>query len=234
MGSTRLPGKVLIDIKGKSVLNHVVDRLRESKYIDDIIIATTNLSKDDLIEEEAIKINCKYYRGSEDDVLNRYYEAASLYNGHIIIRITSDCPLIDPNIIDEMIEFYINNNYEIISNSPQDIKQRTYPRGLDVEIFSYDLLKYSKEHATKPYQLEHVTPYMYETSKNKYYYSNENNYSNYRLTLDTNEDLQLIKEIYDKLYIENKKFYLNEIINLIEKNPELLLINKNIRQKEVK
>lgn len=234
MGSTRLPGKVLIDINGKSVLNHVIDRLRQSKYINNIIIATTDLSKDDLIEEESKKINCKCYRGSEENVLSRYYEVATLYNGDIIIRITSDCPLIDPKVIDEMIEFYMSNNYEIISNSPYEIEKRTYPRGLDVEIFSYKLLKYSKEHAIKNYELEHVTPYMYENSLNKYYYSCQNNYSKYRLTLDTKEDLQLIREIYDRLYILNNNFYLEEIINLIEKNPHLLLINNNIQQKEIK
>lgn len=234
MGSTRLPGKVLINIQGKTILNHVIDRVKQSKYIDEIIIATTNANQDDLIVNEALKNNCKYFRGSEKNVLERYYQAATLNNGDIIVRITSDCPLIDPKIIDEMLRFYINNSYDVVTNASADLTKRTYPRGLDVEIFSYRLLKEAYEKADKDYQLEHVTPYIYENNNNTFYYMNNVDYSKYRWTLDTKEDLLLIEEIYARLYINEHDFYLDNIIEIMEKNPYLLLINNEIIQKNVK
>lgn len=234
MGSTRLPGKVLMDIGGKTVLHHVVDRVSRCKNIDDIIIATTTLDKDDLIVKECEKIGCKYFRGSEDNVLDRYYEAATNNNSQIIIRITSDCPLIDGEVVDEMVEFYKNNNYEMVTNASPNPKERTYPRGLDTEIFSYKLLKEAKENANQSYQLEHVTPYIYENTTNIFYYKNNINYSKYRFTLDTPEDLELIKEIYKNLYLGENNFYLKDVIELMEKNPDLYFINNNIKQKHIK
>lgn len=234
VGSTRLPGKVLININNKTVLNHVVDRVSQCKNIDDIIIATTILDRDNSIVEEAKNIGCKYFRGSEDNVLDRYYQAATNNNSDIVVRITSDCPLIDPKIIDKMIGFYMENNYDIVTNAPPDNNQRTYPRGLDVEIFSYDKLKEAKENAKRLYQLEHVTPYMYENTTNIFYYKNNIDYSKYRFTLDTKEDLKLIKEIYNYLYFGEHNFYLDEIIQVMENNPSLYLINNNIVQKKIK
>lgn len=233
MGSTRLPGKVLMNITGKTVLNHVVDRVKESKNIDEVIVATTTLSRDDAIIQELEKINCKYYRGSEDNVLKRYYEAAKLYKGDIIIRITSDCPLIDPKVIDEMVDFYINNNYSMVSNSGLNMKNRTYPRGLDTEIFSFELLERAYLNADKDYQREHVTLYMYENEPNIYYYKNKSDLSNYRLTVDTIEDFKLIDYIYEKLYINEEYFYLSDIIKLLLENPQLCEINKHIEQKKI-
>lgn len=235
MGSTRLPGKVLMDIGGKTVLNHVVERISQCKNIDDIIIATTTLSKDDLIVKEAEKIGCKYYRGSEDNVLNRYYEAATYNRSDVIIRITSDCPLIDSKLVDEMLYFYMENNFDMVTNaSPDNNNNRTYPRGLDTEIFSYNMLKKAKENATKTYQREHVTPYLYENITNIFYYKNPIDYSKYRFTLDTPEDLILIKEIYKRLYIEENNFYLEDIIKVMEKNTHLYFINNNIEQKHIR
>lgn len=234
MGSTRLPGKVLMNINGKTVLHHVIDRVSQCKNIDDIIIATTNLEKDDLIVKEVEKIGCKYFRGSEDNVLDRYYEAATLNKSDIIIRITSDCPLIDPKVVDEMIEFYINNNYEMVTNACADSSKRTYPRGLDTEVFSYKVLKEAKENAKESYQLEHVTPYIYENTTKIFYYKNNIDYSKYRFTLDTKEDLKLIKEIYRNLYFGENNFYLKEVIEVMENNPDLYFINNGIKQKHIK
>ncbi|MGL5329036.1 MAG: cytidylyltransferase domain-containing protein, partial [Peptostreptococcaceae bacterium] len=129
MGSTRLPGKVLKYIKGKSILEHVVRRVKQCKKIDEIVIATTNLEQDNQIVNLSKELGTIAFRGSELDLLSRYYNAAKFINADIIIRVTSDCPMIDPIIVDQMIEFYLNNNYDIVTNTGLDIKNRTYPRG---------------------------------------------------------------------------------------------------------
>lgn len=234
VGSTRLFGKVLKEIKGKTILAHVVERVSQSKYIDQIVIATSNLKQDDNIVKEAKKLGISYFRGSESNVLSRYYHTAIHYNADIIIRITSDCPLIDPNIIDNLIKFYLEHDYSVVTNVGIDKSNRTYPRGLDTEIFSFNLLKEAFINAKENYQLEHVTPYIYENNKDIYYYKNDVNYSKYRWTVDTKEDFELIKIIYEKLYKTENNFYLEDIIKIIENNPELIEINKDIQQKEIK
>lgn len=233
MGSTRLPGKVLMNIKNKTVLSHVVDRVKQCKKVDDVIVATTTLSKDDVIVEELDKIGCNYYRGSEDDVLDRYYNAGKLYKGDVIIRITSDCPLIDPNIVDDMIEYYMTHDYDMVTNAGVNMDNRTYPRGLDTEIFSFRMLEKAWLMANQDYQREHVTLYIYENEANIYYYKNKINLSQYRITVDTKEDFQLIESIYNKLYDGKHNFYLEDIMNLLLENPQLVEINKDINQKEI-
>lgn len=233
MGSTRLPGKVLMNIEGKTILSHVVDRVKQSKKIDEVIVATTTLEKDDVIIKELEKINCNYYRGSEENVLDRYYNAAKLYKGYIIIRITSDCPLIDPNVIDDMINYYLSHDYFMVSNAGLQMENRTYPRGLDTEIFSFELLEKAWLNSDKNYEKEHVTLYMYENEKNICFFKNDIDFSKYRLTVDTIEDFNLIKSIYEKLYIDKKYFYLDDIIKLLRENPQLYEINKNIEQKKI-
>lgn len=233
MGSTRLPGKVLMNIEGKTILSHVLDRVKQSKKIDDVIVATTTLEKDNLIVKELEKINCNYYRGSEENVLDRYYNAAKLYKGDIIIRITSDCPLIDPNVIDDMINYYLSHDYFMVSNAGLQMENRTYPRGLDTEIFSFKLLEKAWLNSDKNYEKEHVTLYMYENEKNICFFKKDIDFSKYRLTVDTIEDFNLIKFIYEKLYIDKKYFYLDDIIKLLRENPQLYEINKNIEQKKI-
>lgn len=233
MGSSRLPGKVLMDLEGKSVLEHVIQRLKNSKMINDIIIATSNKEIDNKIVELCNKINIKCFRGSEDNVLERYYKCAKEYNGDIIVRVTSDCPLIDSKVLDEMLLFYLNNKYKLVTNAGND-ENRTYPRGLDLEIFSFELLEKAYVNSSQSYEKEHVTPYMYENEYNIFYYKNNINYSNYRLTLDTKEDYLLIKAIYEKLYKGDHEFNLNEIIKVLNDNPGLANINKYIKQKNIK
>lgn len=234
VGSTRLPRKVLKEIQGKTVLYHVIERIRQSNCINQIIIATSNLKQDDDIVKEAEKLEISCFRGSETNVLSRYYNAALYNNADIIVRITSDCPLIDPNIIDEMIKFYLDNSYSIVSNASMDSNNRTYPRGLDTEIFSFNVLNQAFKSACESYQLEHVTPYIYENNKDVYYYKNNKDYSKYRLTLDTIEDFKLIETIYKMLYKDKHDFYLNDIVKLMEDNPKLIEINKDIDQKKIK
>ncbi|GAA0711658.1 hypothetical protein GCM10008904_24230 [Paraclostridium ghonii] len=232
LGSKRLPGKVMKKICEKTVLEHVYERLKLSEYLNDIVIATTDSDEDIKIIDLCEKLGMNYFIGSEDDVLSRYYNCAKKYNADIVVRITSDCPLIDSNVLDEMLSFYTNNKYDLVTNAGEEI-YRTYPRGLDIEIFSFKLLKIAYLNANQNYEKEHVTPYIYENGFNVYYYKNNKNYSKYRLTLDTKEDFELIKKIYYELYDNKHDFFLEDIINVLENNPELELINKYIKQKQL-
>lgn len=236
MGSTRLPGKVMMKISDKTILDHVITRVGQSKLIDEIIIATTTKSDDDAIVEESKKLGVNYYRGSEDDVLSRYYYAAKKNNADVIIRITSDCPLIDFEVIDGMIyrfkDLYNDNKVDYLSNTIE----RTFPRGLDAEIFSFRILNEAFNNAEKTYQREHVTPYIYESS-NKFNivgYKNDIDYSYHRWTLDTPEDFELIKKIYEGMYNKNKTIRFEDIINFFELHPEYLQINSSIDQKKLR
>jgi spore coat polysaccharide biosynthesis protein SpsF len=234
MGSTRLSGKVMKVIEGKTVLQHVIERVLQSKMINEVIIATTVHERDNVIENESLKHGVKVYRGSEDDVLSRYYYAAKENAINIVIRITSDCPLIDPFVIDNIIESYLTGDYEIVTNAGSDLSQRTFPRGLDVEVVSFEMLEKAFYNAKKTYQREHVTPYIYENSKKVFIYKNDIDYSKYRWTLDTEEDFELISEVYDRLYKSEHNFYLNEIIELFYQEPDLYQINAHIEQKKLK
>ena len=233
LGSSRLPGKVMKKICGKTVLGHVYERLKLSKYLNDIVIATTDKDEDKKIIGLCEELGINYFVGSEDDVLSRYYNCAKKYNIDLVVRITSDCPLIDSKVLDEMLNFYINNKYDLVTNAGAEI-YRTYPRGLDIEIFSFNLLKIAYLKANQNYEKEHVTPYIYENGFNIYYYKNDKNYSKYRLTLDTKEDFELINKIYYELYDNNHGFFLEDIIKVLEDNPKLELINKDIKQKKLK
>ena len=234
MGSTRLSGKVMKEIKGKTVLQHVIERVQQSKLVDDIIIATTIHERDNIIERKALNYGVKVYRGSEDDVLSRYYNAARDNSIDLVIRITSDCPLIDPLVMDEVINSYLKGNYDIVSNAGSDLSQRTFPRGLDVEVFSFGILEKAFNKAKETYQREHVTPYIYENSEKVFFYKNNIDYSKHRWTLDTREDFELIKEVYDRLYKGKHNFYLKEIIELFNQEPDLYKINAHIEQKKMK
>jgi spore coat polysaccharide biosynthesis protein SpsF len=234
MGSTRLSGKVMKELEGKTVLEHVIERAKQLKLIDEIIIATTIHDRDTVIEAEALRCGVKAFRGSEDDVLSRYYYAAKENELDIVVRITSDCPLIDPKVLDEIIQFYLKNDYEIVSNAGSDLSNRTYPRGLDTEVFSFKVLENAFKNAKEIYQREHVTPYIYEKSGCTYYYKNDIDYSRYRLTLDTDEDFKLISEIYKYLYHGKHDFYLSDIVELFAKQPELFDINAHVEQKKIK
>lgn len=233
MGSTRLSGKVMKNIMGKTVLEHVIERVKQAKLIDEIIIATTTHGRDDVIETEALRCGVKVFRGSEDDVLSRYYYAAKENKTDVVVRITSDCPLIDWNIVDKVISKFMNNEYDIVTNAGLDIKQRTFPRGLDLEVFSFSVLSNAFYNAKEMYQREHVSPYIYETSKNTHVFKNTINYSKYRWTLDTDEDWTLINQIYKRLYTGVHNFGLMEIIKVMMKEPELIEINKHIEQKKL-
>lgn len=234
MGSTRLSGKVMLPIKDETVLKHVLERVKQSKTLNEIIIATTCNVNDEIIEKEALKYDVKTFRGSEEDVLARYYEAAKLYELDAVVRITSDCPLIDPFVIDDVVNYFISHQMDIVSNAGPDVSSRTYPRGLDVEVFTFDKLEEAFMKADKKYQREHVTQYIYEHTEKKFYFLNNDDLSMHRWTLDTKEDFQLISEIYNRLYDGKHDFYLHDILQVFEKEPKLMMINHHIEQKKTK
>ncbi len=228
MTSTRLPKKVLLPLCGRTVLEVMLDRL--SSYTDSIIIATTNDGSEKPIVELCKKLDIKYYRGDTNDVLSRYYEAAVEFgakDGDVIVRLTGDCPLIDENVLSRMIEFYHNNSFEYVSNC---IKC-TFPRGLDVEIFSFELLRKADENITTLSEKEHVTPYIKSHTRVGSFVNNYDN-SKYRLTLDEEDDYLAIQEVYKKLDCR-VDFSYEELIYVLEKNPHIYEINAHIEQKKV-
>lgn len=231
MGSTRLSGKIMLNILGKPVLWHVVNRVSRAKLIDELIVATTTKTKDDVIERFCKENNISIFRGQEKDVLDRYYQCAKKYNMENIVRITADCPLHDPQIIDLVIERYEGGNYDYITNADPP----SYPDGIDVEVFSFLALEKAWNNAKLSSEREHVTPYI-RKNKNLFRVSNvenETDLSEFRWTLDQEEDFRFIKTVYEKLS-ESKSdiFYMNDIVELIDKYPELLKINSNIVRNE--
>lgn len=232
MGSTRLPGKVLKLVNRKPLLAYQLERLKSSKFIDEIVISTTTKKSDDEIEAFCIKNSVSYYRGSETDVLERYYETAVKFQADIIIRITSDCPLIDSQVVDKVIKYYIDNqNLDYVANTIH----RTYPRGLDTEVFSFKALKHVHSKAFLERDREHVTAYFY-SSNGKFKIGsvqNDKDYSKYRWTVDTAEDFELIKLIIETLYNRIPNFGMIDVINLMEQKPDLYYINSHIVQKKL-
>ena len=225
MGSSRLPKKSLMDIDGKTALEFMIDRVRKSDLIDDIVIATTINQEDDVITDLCInnQINC--YRGSENDVLDRYYQSAKKYEATIVVRLTSDCPLIDPDLIDETINLYIKKKVDYASNAVPPEKKK-YPDGSDVEVFSFDALEKSWIETTDLKDREHVTFYMWDKRDNfnTIMLDNEHDWGKYRITVDYIEDLELVREIVKKLNDNNLDGTTKEIIEIIE-SEKLFKIN---------
>ena len=235
MGSTRLPGKILMELSGKPILAHVVDRLRYSKLINNVIIATTDLTEDNQLEEFCLENKIDYFRGSSNNVLSRYYGTAKKYSSDLIIRITADCPVIDPIIIDEMLGMYIESTKTEKVDYLSNVHPRTFPRGLDTEIFTFSALEKVFNDAGKKYEQEHVTPYFYQNPelfsiKN---FSNQKDYSFHRWTVDTKEDFDLMQEIYSELYQPRRIFLFRDILDLFERKPEIFAINQDVKQKSL-
>jgi len=232
MTSTRLPGKVMKIVCDKPLLEHLINRLRRVKYADQVVIATTVNDTDNQIVNLCKELGTLYYRGSEGDVLGRYYEAAVKYGGDIIIRITSDCPVIDPEVVDYLINFFANNieKYDYVSNT----LERSYPKGMDAEITSFDTLKEAHFNAYDPFDREHVTPFIKMRPQQFRLYNilYKADMSRYRWTVDTPADLELITKIYDALYYKNPLFSLNDILDLMNSNPQLENINAHVKQKK--
>ena len=229
MGSSRLPNKVLMKVNGEqTVLEHVIKQLSFCKSISKIIVATTNLKQDDVIEELVKKLEIDVFRGDSSDVLDRYYQCAKKFNLDNIVRITSDCPLIDPEIVDKVIRKYEIEKFDYVTNT----LIRTFPIGLDTEIFSFDVLEKTWKNAILPSEREHVTPFI-RNKKMDFSVGNiehEEDLSKIRVGLDRKEDYELIKIIVNEF--EKRPILLQDIIKLFENKPELMRINEHIQHDE--
>lgn len=234
MGSTRLPGKVLMKFNKIPAIRYLVERLKYVTELDDIIVATTINKKDDQLVKYLNKFNIKYFRGSEENVLQRVLNAAKKYDIQNIVQVTGDCPLIDPNIVSQTINVFKNNKSKYVSNSTI----RTYPDGMDVAVFSTkDLQKVSKLTKNKD-DLEHVTLY-FKNNPNKFSQINlmapsKHHIPELGLTLDEINDYKLINIIITKLHKSKKAFSLDEILSFLKTNKKYIKINKNVKRKVVK
>jgi len=224
MGSSRLPGKVMQKIsENKTVIDFVVDQLQESKMIEKIIVAIPDQIEDNVTYDHLISRNISTYRGSLNNVLDRFYQCANSNSSSIIIRITADCPLIDPDIVDKVIKKFIENKFDYVANT----HPRTFPYGTETEVFSFNALKIAWEETDDEFDKEHVTPYFYK-NPDKFKignFSQKTNQSNYRWTIDYEEDLEFARKIFSKL----KPFFSkDDVLTLVNNEPELMNLTKNI------
>ena len=228
-GSTRLPGKVMMKADDKLLMvDYVINQLKHSKLHDEIVIATTDLKQDDVIFDYVTNRNIPCFRGDEKNVLERHYQCAKKYAFSTIVRIPSDKPLIDPTIVDSVIEKFQSNSYDYISNFSVDVNDRfipSYPSGTEVEIFSFTALETAWKNATSEHDKEHVTPYIYtQPEKFKIFtLKSEKNLSQFRWALDYENDLKLIRIIISK--IQKRPILMNDILELFEQEPDLTKIN---------
>lgn len=225
MTSTRLPGKVLKKIAGKPILEHLLLRLNRSNTVKNVVVATTGNADDDVIVKLCDEMGVLNFRGSEHNVLNRYFSAAHFFNADPVVRINSDCPLIDPEIIDQVVSEYQNSNgtFDYVSN----ILEPSFPIGMHTEIFSIKALDIAEKFASLPEEREHVTPYIYR-NPDKFKLKSVRqklDESHIRLTLDTEADFELVSLIYGHLYFKNEKFKLEDVRTLLKNNPEWIKIN---------
>lgn len=233
MSSTRLPGKVLKKVLGKPLLEYQIERLRRVKLADEIVIATTMRDADQPIINFCNDLSVPYFRGSENDVLARYYGAAKQYKASTVVRITSDCPVIDPMVIDKVISYYLDHllEFDYVSNT----LCRTYPRGMDTEVLPMEALSTAFKEAKLRSEREHVTPFIHRHPE-RFRLANiayHKDLSQYRWTVDAPQDLKLIKLIIKTLYPQKPDFTLEDIVNLFFHHPQWMNINKNIEQKMV-
>jgi spore coat polysaccharide biosynthesis protein SpsF len=225
-GSKRLKNKVLMKIEDKCILEILLERLKKSKKLDDVIVATTIKKEDDAIENLCNDLGIKIFRGSEKDVLSRFYNASKFYNGDVIVRITGDNPLTSVELIDEQVECLLKNNFNYVST-------KNIILGLSSEVFTFDTLEISWKNAKEKYQREHVTPYIYEhPNLFKIFYLKPPEYlerEDIRLTIDTMEDFKLYLELQKHFDLVNVN--IQDIIDFLDKNPQIKNINLNVRQK---
>jgi spore coat polysaccharide biosynthesis protein SpsF len=226
MGSTRLPGKVLMEVNGKPLLETMLSRVAKSKLINKIIIATSTLPKDNQIDEFCINNGYECFRGSENDVLSRYYECSKKYNADVIVRLTADCPLIDSEIIDKAINYYLEKNVDYTANTVPP-KKSTFPDGSDVEVFSMSALEKANTNVKDLKDREHVTFYFWK-------YNNvfktgqiiqKEDWSKYRITVDYPEDFEVISFLFKEIKKRGIRGTTKEIVDILDENPNIF--NKN-------
>jgi spore coat polysaccharide biosynthesis protein SpsF len=225
-GSTRLPGKVMMDILGRPLLLRMIERVQRAKLAGTIVVATTTESSDDIIEELCQKEGLLCYRGSKEDLLDRHYQAAKLYGADAVVKIPSDCPLIDPVVIDKVLQYYLDEDYDFVSN----LHPATYPDGNDVEIMSMNAIEKAWQNATRSMEREHTTPYIWENPElftiGEVKWETGLDYSmSHRWTIDYPEDFTFIKTVYEHLYPVNPAFGLQDILDLTREKHDIYEIN---------
>ncbi len=222
MGSTRLPGKVLKKVNGKPLLTYQIERVTASRLLDKVIVATSILSKDDPISELCKLNNIDCFRGSENDVLSRYYECAKVFQADIVVRLTADCPLVDPIVIDDVISLFRKEQADYAANTVPPRTSR-FPDGSDVEVFSFHALEQAFMGCKDPHDREHVTFHFwrYDNGFKSVQLTQPIDWSMYRFTVDYPEDLEVVEFIFKELKDRESFGYLGEIIEIIENNPEI-------------
>jgi len=230
MNSTRLPGKVLLDIQYYPMLYHVVERLRRAKHVSQIVIATTDQESDKPIIAYARELGIDVFWGNETDVLARYWGAAQMAKADFILRITADCPLLDPMFIDDLIIYHFDNDADYSSN----VMRRTCPRGLDAEIFSIDTLRQTYNLSFQPQHREHVTAFIYENPRlfrlMNFDMTGELRRPDLRLCVDTEADIQLLREIYRRYYVPGEIIDVRTVIRWLDTEPYWKSINMDSEQ----
>jgi spore coat polysaccharide biosynthesis protein SpsF len=234
MASTRLPGKIMKQVLDKALLEYQIERLRRVKQADKLVIATTDQGREQPIVALCKRLGTDCFQGSENDVVSRYYGAATKYGADIVVRITSDCPLIDPAVVDGVIEHFQRHHSEVdyVSNSFPEL---TYPRGMDTEVFSYRALKEAYQEAVDQPEREHVTIFI-KRRPERYRIANlpyRQDVSRHRWTVDTPEDLELITRILTAIYPNNPRFTLEDCLDLLERHPEWKRINAQVQQNPI-
>lgn len=229
LSSHRLPNKVLLPLIGKPILWHIFNRLSYCRKLDFVVLATSTRTEDKRLKKVADIFNIPTFFGSLDDVLARYYQAAKKYKLDVIVRITADCPLIDPAIVDEVIEDFCRGKYDCYGLAG------SFPDGLDVTAYSFKAIEKAYQEAILPSDREHLAPSYFIANKNRFKIGGLKKFKNkghFRWTLDEPEDYQLLKIIYKNLYQSNKPFLTKNVFNFFKKNQKLLRMNKNIRRNE--
>jgi spore coat polysaccharide biosynthesis protein SpsF len=232
MGSSRLPGKVLKEINGQPMLWHVIQRAQQSKRVDVVVVATTVDAGDDAIERFCQENGIGCWRGSVHDVLDRFYQAARAFQADVVVRLTADCPLLDPAVIDLTIQAFEQSGADFAANRLPPPFVRTYPIGLDTEVCSYVALERAWREASAVYEREHVMPYLYDTpGRFKVTVINaEQNHGAQRWTVDTPEDLELVRMIFERLSGQ-PNFGWRDVLALFEREPQLAQINAGVAHK---
>ena len=227
VGSTRLPKKILLDLENKPFLWHVLNRIKHAKRVDEIVLAIPDTKENDILENFAKENNIKYFRGSEENLLKRHYLAVKKFGADVVVRIPSDNALADPDVIDLVIEKHLSSSADYTSN----VLEATFPVGLHVEVFNFRALEKAYNANTDEYEKEHATPYIYRHPEifklQKVLADGYLKRPEIRLTTDTQDDLDLIRQIYKNLYVPGKMFYIKDVINYLDstKNslPDFLL-----------
>jgi len=233
MGSRRLPGKALACVAGQPMLALILDRLLPSQYIDQLVVATTQLSQDQAIVDIANDMGVACFRGSEEDCLDRYYHAAAQFKADVVIRLTGDNPLIDAAFVDWVVRQYLiaEVHYDYVNTS----LSKTFPVGLSVEVFPFDILSTIWQEDTNKRWREHVTPFIYE-HPSRFRILNlasPQDYSFMRWTVDTPEDLEFVRAVYERLGPDDQ-FSWRDVLTLLDREPALRDINSHVRQKQAR